>query len=144
MNKQLALKISSIVLLLAGIMDIWRGFVHTFQVKYAIINGAGIEPNSDNLVLMGAFGISNFLTGFIYILIVWKAKKIIPYVLLLIPVSYCIGRLGLQYSNVLIDPNKFKGQYIMSVYLGICVITVIFYFFITIINKQKDKDSYVE
>jgi hypothetical protein len=93
---------------------------------------------------MGAFGISNFLTGFIYILIVWKAKKIIPYVLLLIPVSYCIGRLGLQYSNVLIDPNKFKGQYIMSVYLGICVITVIFYFFITIINKQKDKDSYVE
>ena len=140
MNKRLALKISSIVLLLAGIMDIWRGFVHTFQVKYATINGAGIEPNSDNLVLMGAFGISNFLTGFLYLLIVWKVKKIVPYVLLLIPVSYCMGSLGLKYSNVLIDPNKFKGQYIMSVYLGICVITVIFYFLIAIVNNQKDKD----
>jgi hypothetical protein len=140
MNKRLALKISSIALLLAGIMDIWRGFVHTFQVKYATINGAGIEPNSDNLVLMGAFGISNFLTGFLYLLIVWKVKKIVPYVLLLIPVSYCMGSLGLKYSNVLIDPNKFKGQYIMSVYLGICVITVIFYFLIAIVNNQKDKD----
>ena len=139
MNKQLAVKISSIVLLLAGVMDIWRGFIHTFQVKYAAINVAGIEPNSDNLILMGAFGISNFLTGFLYLLIVWKVKKIVPYVLLLIPVSYCLGSLGLQYSNVLIDPNKFKGQYIMSVYLGIGVLTVIFYFLIATANKQKDK-----
>jgi len=68
-----------------------------------------------------------------------EGKKIVPYVLLLIPVSYCLGSLGLQYSNVLIDPNKFKGQYIMSVYLGICVLTVIFYFLIATANKQKDK-----
>lgn len=138
MTKQLALKISSIILLLAGIMDIWRGFIHTFQVKYATINGAGIEPNSDNLVLMGAFGISNFLSGLLYLIIVWKAKKIVPYVLLLIPASYCMGSFGLQYSNVFIDPNKFKGQYIMSVYLGICMLTVIFYFLVAIINEQND------
>ena len=65
MNKQAALKVSRVVLVLAGILDLIRGYAHTFNIRYAAEYVAGIEPIPDSLVLMGAFGISNFLTAFI-------------------------------------------------------------------------------
>lgn len=141
MNKQLALKISSIVLLLVGVMDILRGVLHTFRIKYAMLNGAKIEPVTESLVLMGAFGISNFLTGFLYLLIVWRAKKIVPYVLLIIPFSYFLGGIGLRYSNVVLPADKFRGQYIMHYYLSICLLVALFYFVVVIINKLRNENK---
>jgi hypothetical protein len=125
-KEKTALKISTIVLFLAGLMDIKRGFAHTFNVRYSAEHLAGIEPISDSLVLMGAFGISNFLTGFIYFLVIWKARPLAPYVLLLIPSSYFIGGMGMNYQNVEME-SAFVGRYIMAVYLSICVVTGLVY-----------------
>ncbi|MEO1654558.1 MAG: hypothetical protein AAFU64_13515 [Bacteroidota bacterium] len=128
LNKEFALKINLVVLALVGAMDLIRGFMHTYQVKYAAVNLAGIEPLSDSLVLMGAFGISNFLTGFIYFLIIWKAPKLAPYILLLIPISYFIGGLGFQgYQGVQME-SAFRGQYMMSKYLLACLVSALLYF----------------
>jgi hypothetical protein len=137
LNKKTALKLCSFVLLLLGVLDIIRGFTHTFRVRYAAEYLAKIEPTSDSLVLMSAFGISNFLTGFLYFLIVFKANKITPYVLTIIPISYMIGGIGMQYSNVVLE-SEFRGQHMMKVYLGICLLTAILYFTLSQIeNKHK-------
>ncbi len=136
-NEKLALKLCAIILLLAGVMDIIRGFTHTFRVRYAAEYLAGIETNSDNLVLMSAFGISNLLTGLLFFLILWEARNLAPYVLFIIPVSYSIGSIGMGYSNVTLE-SEFKGQYIMTVYLSICLIAAVFYFVVVAINKNKN------
>jgi len=127
MKKETALKVCTLILFLAGLMDIKRGFAHTFNVRYSAEHLAGIEPISDSLVLMSAFGMSNFLTGFIYFLVVWRAKQLAPYILLLIPLSYFIGGLGMTYQNVKME-SPFIGRYIMAVYLSICLITSLIYF----------------
>jgi hypothetical protein len=127
MTKETALKVCTIVLFLAGLMDIRRGFAHTFNVRYSAEYLAGIDPIPDSLVLMGAFGISNFLTGFIYFLVIWKAKELVPYILLIIPISYFIGGMGLQFQQVQPE-SQFIGRYIMAVYLSICFISGLLYF----------------
>lgn len=126
-HKEFTLKLNAIVLSLLALMDLFRGYMHTFNIKWASAHVAQIAPNPDSLFLMGAFGMSNFLTGFIYLIIVWKAKHIAPYVLLVIPVAYLLGLLGLQQQGVHME-SAFNGQYMMYVYLGICFITSIFYF----------------
>jgi hypothetical protein len=126
-NKRILLKINVIILFLAGVMDIIRGYAHTFNVRFSAENRAGIEPLADSLYLMGAFGISNILTGLLYFLVIWKAKKLIPFVLLIIPISYLLGGLGIAYQNV--QPEApFVGQHIMAVYLTICLIASSLYF----------------
>ena len=131
-SKEIALKINAVVLFLAGSMDMIRGYMHTYQVRHAAENFAKIELISDSLVLMSAFGISNFLTGFIYFLVLWKAKKLAPYVLLLIPISYFIGGMGMRLSNVQLE-SEFKGQYMMTYYLTICLVAALLYF----LSKKK-------
>jgi hypothetical protein len=117
-------------------MDIRRGIAHTFNVRYSAEYLAGIEPISDSLVLMGAFGISNFLTGFIYFLVIWKAKHLVPYVLLLIPFSYFIGGMGKNFQNVDME-SAFVGRYIMAVYLSICMVTGLIYLLARIKTKRN-------
>lgn len=135
-KKALILKINIYVLFLASMMDIIRGFMHTYRVRYAAENIAKIEPISDSLVLMGAFGISNFLTAFIYWLILLKAKHLSPYVLLLIPVSYFIGGMGIKYANVQMEA-EFNGQYMMSFYLSICLFTSSLYFMGSLLSRKN-------
>jgi hypothetical protein len=135
-NEKTVLKISTMALFLAALMDIRRGFAHTFDARYSAENLAGIEPLSDSLVLMGAFGISNFLTGFIYFLLIWKARPLVPYVLLLIPFSYFIGGMGMNYQNVEME-SAFVGRYIMAVYLSICIVTGLIYLLSRIKTKRN-------
>lgn len=126
--KEKLLNICSVILLLAGLVDFMRGVAHTFQVRYSAENLAQIQPTSDSLVLMGSFGISNFLTSFIYLLIVAKAKKLAPYVLLFIPLSYLLGGYGVfHYQHVPME-SAFVGQYMMQYYLSICLVTSLIYF----------------
>lgn len=127
LNRETALSINTIVLILAGLMDIRRGIAHTFQVKYSAEHLAGIELIPDSLMLMGAFGVSNFLTGFIFLLIGWKAKHLSPYILLLIPVSYFIGGMGIASQRIQPD-GEFIGRYMLVVYMSICLIAVTLYF----------------
>jgi uncharacterized membrane protein len=126
-KKETAAKICTIILIMAGLTDLIRGFAHTFNVRYSAQHLAGIEPISDSLVLMSAFGMSNFLTAFIYFLIVWKARPLAPFILILIPLSYFIGGLGMKFQNVQLE-SQFQGQYMMSFYLGICFISGLLFF----------------
>jgi len=75
-------------------------------------------------VLLSAFGISNWLTGMLFILIALKAKALADAALLLILVAYAVGWLGMQYAGV--SPNAdFYGRYFMFVYFGVCVLGLV-------------------
>lgn len=136
-KKKIALKINTRVLGALAILDLIRGYMHTFNINWASANIAKIDPIPDSLMLMGSFGISNFLTGFIYLLIIWKAKQLAPYILLLIPFSYVLGIIGLKIQNVQMEA-EFNGQYMMHVYLILCALTGVYYFVASNLNKDEN------
>lgn len=127
LSKSLALKINTFVLGVIAIIDIIRGYMHTYNINYAAANIAKIDPNPDAMYLLGVFGMSNFLTAFIYLIIVWKAKHITPYILLIIPIAYLAGIIGLRTQDVLMQ-SEFNGQYIMFGYFTLCLLTSLLYF----------------
>jgi hypothetical protein len=137
-NKKTALKVSTILLFSISLLDIVRGFMHTFNINWAAENIAEIEALPDSMILMGSFGMSNFLTGFIYLLILWKAKNLTPYILALIPIAYGLGIIGLKLQGVAMDA-EFNGKYMMFVYLGVCTLTSIYYFLSS--KKAAPKDT---
>lgn len=129
-------KLPGIVLLIFGFVDLLRGFLHTFAVVIASSTFAHLDlstKRNDQLTLLGAFGISNILTGMLYILISRKAKELSPYVLAIIPVSYILGVIGLRISGITSD-SDFLGKYFMIIYLGISILTSTYYF---IKNRKK-------
>jgi len=114
------------VLLILGLVDLVRGILHTFFVVWAAKTFAKLDlsvARQDQLTLLGAFGISNLLTGLIYILISRKAKSLSTYVLLMIPCAYALGKVGLKTSGVTAHA-AFFGKYFMFGYLGVCLVTV--------------------
>lgn len=125
-KKELAIKINTVILLCLGLLDLLRGFMHTFNINWASTNIAKIDPHPDALMLMGSFGISNFLTGFIYLFIVWKAKEISSFILFLIPAAYFVGVVGMKLSGISMQ-SEFNGQYMMYVYMAICVLSSLYY-----------------
>ena len=60
-------KIISTVTIILGSIDIIRGFMHTLLINFAATNIAGLDLSTsqagDLLQLMGAFGISNYISG---------------------------------------------------------------------------------
>ncbi|OBH07495.1 hypothetical protein A5696_22755 [Mycobacterium sp. E2699] len=113
------------VLFFLGILDVVRGFMHTFLLRWSAVHIAGFNPLTtppDQYFLLGAFGVSNFLTGFLYFLVSRRAKKLSPYVLLIIPLAYLLGMIGIAVSGVHMQA-AFEGKYFMMAYLAICVVT---------------------
>ena len=110
-----------------GVVDLVRGFLHTFLVKHSAVAIAGMnlaESGQDQLMLLGAFGISNFLTGAIFLAVAWKAKDLAPTVLILIPLAYLLGILAFKLNDI--SPQAaFPGRYFMLGYLAVCVITFV-------------------
>ena len=105
-------------LLALGCVDLVRGFMHTVMLEYAAANIAGVS-GGDAVFLLRAFGLSNYLTGALFILIALKAKELAPYVLVLIPVSYAFG---LLVSPSVDQTAQFNGKYFMLVYFVVCVV----------------------
>jgi hypothetical protein len=136
MMKNTALRINGIVLFLLGLLDLNRGIAHTFRIHHAAVNLAQIDPHPDALVLMAAFGMSNFLTGSLFILIALKARHLAPVVLLLIPAAYALGGLGMHTSGVTLQ-SAFVGQHMMRVYLAVSLLTALFHFISTILDRRK-------
>ncbi len=117
----------STVLFFLAILDVIRGFMHTFLLRWSAVHVAGFEPVTtppDQFFLLGVFGISNFLTGFLFFLISRRAREISPYVLIIIPLTYLLGIAGIKIAGVHMQA-AFGGQYFMFVYLALCVITFI-------------------
>ncbi len=122
-------RLPSIVLFSLGIIDILRGFMHTFNINWAANNIARLNLSfaaQDQLFLLAVFGISNYLTGFLFILISKKAEKLSPYVLVLIPATYLLGIIAINVVGIH-KVSNFNGKYFMLAYLGICTITFIIF-----------------
>lgn len=119
----------STVLFFIGVLDVIRGFMHTFLLTWSATNVAKLDMttgSSDQVFLLGVFGISNFLTGFIYFLVSRKAREISPYVLIMIPLTYLLGLVGI-WSGGVHGQAAFEGKYFMLAYFGVCVITFIMF-----------------
>ncbi len=117
----------STVLFFLGILDLIRGFMHTFLLRWSAVHVAGFDPAAtppDQFFLLGVFGISNVLTGFLYFLISRRGREITPYVLIIIPITYLLGIAGIKIAGVQMQA-AFGGQYFMFAYLALCVITFI-------------------
>jgi hypothetical protein len=113
------------VLFFLGILDIFRGLMHTFLLRWSAVHIAGFNPVTtppDQFFLLGAFGISNFPTGFLYFLISRRARPLSPYVLIIIPFTYLLGMIGIGVSGVHMQA-AFGGRYVMLAYFAICVVT---------------------
>ena len=77
-----------------GCIDLLRGFMHTFLLEYAALNIFVIDLSGgvDNqMFLLGIFGISNYLTGIMFILIGLTARHLVPIMLPVIPITYYGG-----------------------------------------------------
>ena len=132
-TKEKALKISIITLSVIAGVDLVRGFMHTFNIWWASENIAHMSQTADTMFLMNSFGITNWLTGFIYILVVIKAKDLAPYILLLVPSTYILGIISNHMIGVVAmqSTTEWNGQYIMYVYLFTMALVGINYFFAT-------------
>jgi uncharacterized membrane protein YphA (DoxX/SURF4 family) len=124
-----------IILLCLGALDLVRGFMHTVLIKYAAANIAGLNLNcaaDDQMFLLGVFGISNYVTGAIFIAIPVKARQIAALTLGLNLAGYSILR-----SNMT-PQAPFQGGPMMMVYLTICVIIVAARLVITRMKKKAN------
>ncbi|PKM64510.1 MAG: hypothetical protein CVU96_02485 [Firmicutes bacterium HGW-Firmicutes-20] len=116
------------VLLFVGIFDVIRGFMHTFNISWAVDVFAKLDlsvAKDAQLFLLAAFGISNYLTGFIFILISRKAKHLSVYMLSFILAAYALGVVAMRVVGLTKGDNAFRGMYIMMGYLLICLLTLV-------------------
>ncbi|MFC1996017.1 hypothetical protein ACFLXI_00230 [Chloroflexota bacterium] len=97
-------KFVSVVAIALGCLDLLRGFMHTILLEYAAKNIAGFDLSTslagDKLQMMGAFGISNYITGVMLILLGWKARQLALAMLGVIPTAYLIGTVGIKINVV--------------------------------------------
>ncbi|MEE9599699.1 MAG: hypothetical protein V3V66_04480, partial [Anaerolineales bacterium] len=91
-------RIISLVSIILGSIDIFRGILHTLLMEFAASNIAGLDlstAQAGNLLqLMGAFGISNYISGISLILVGWKARELALILLGVILAAYLIGGLA--------------------------------------------------
>lgn len=121
----------SIVVIVLGCVDLFRGFMHTVNLGYASQHIAGLDLSGatafDQLQLMAVFGMSNFVSGAALILIGRNSRKISLAMLGLIPASYLIGMASLKYYGAAYAPSQanWGGMTFMMVYLSICVLSFV-------------------
>jgi len=133
----------SAVAIALGCLDLIRGFMHTILLEYAALNIAGLDLSTslagDLLQLMGTFGISNYLTGIMLILIGWKARPLALAMLGIIPVAYIIGIFGIRINSAGNAPSQaaWGGATPMLVYLVISSVSFIAGVGITLHRKKK-------
>jgi hypothetical protein len=119
----------SIVAIGLGTLDLIRGFMHTIRLEHAAANLAGLDLSStvavDLLRLMGAFGISNYITGLMLILLGWKARSLALAMLAAIPIAYFVGAVGIRFNTAAYPASQadWKGESMMAVYLVVCIVT---------------------
>lgn len=114
----------AMVLCVLGAIDLLRGFLHTFRIEWAVKTFARLDLSAareDQLTLLGVFGISNFLTGAIYLLIGFRAPALAAIVLLLIPCAYALGVAGLRAAGVR-RRSALLGRYFLLVYLAVAAL----------------------
>ncbi len=124
-------KFVSVVAFTLGCFDLIRGFLHTAMLLYSSVHFAGLDLStpqaSDLLRLLGAFGVSNYITGAMLILVALKARELALIMLAIIPMSYFIGMLSIRLSSVdfIKTHAKWDGLPFMLAYNIICLVVFI-------------------
>lgn len=123
------LKLAPKVQIVLGSMDLIRGVMHTLLITFAASNIAGFDfsdPNiADLLILMIAFGISNISTGLLHVTIAHKVPKYADFALIMVPIMYILGIIVNRSMGIVAD-SQLNGQYMMYVYLAVCIVTFIY------------------
>lgn len=120
-----------IILIFLGCIDLVRGFMHTVMLEYAAINIAGLDLTTttatEQLRLLGTFGISNWVTGILFILIGLKAKQISIHVMGIIPLAYGLSMLaiGMNLSNYARTQAEWGGMNMLVPYLILAAMTFV-------------------
>jgi hypothetical protein len=138
-------KFVSIVAIGLGCLDLMRGFMHTILLDFAATNIAGFDLSTslagDLLQMMDAFGISNYLTGAMLILLGWKARPLALIMLGFIPAAYAIGIAGIKVNSAAYAPSQaaWGGTTFMLVYMAICIVTFVAGVSTTLYRKKKEE-----
>jgi len=133
-------KFAWILMVGLGCIDLLRGFMHTFLLEHAALNIFVIDLSGgvDNQIfLLGIFGISNYLTGIVFILIGLTARHLVPIMLPVIPITYYGG--AALISNVANPTAQLGGNPYMLVYFAVCIAASLAILIIKIKNRMKNK-----
>ena len=121
----------SVVTILLGSYDLVRGFMHTILLNYSATHIAVLDLTgstaSDQLRLLGAFGISNFETGIMLILMGIFARGLAMIMLAVIPIIALAGSFAIRFNSAGYLPSQAQwgGLEPMLIYLTICTLTFI-------------------
>lgn len=112
-----------------GIYDLLRGFMHTVMLDYSASHIAGLTLNTpqavDLLKLLGAFGVSNYITGVMLILLAVWARPLALAMMGVIPAAYGLGYFTIRCHLVGLSPStaKWGGFDPLLLDLAICLLT---------------------
>ena len=135
-------KFAWIIMVGLGCLDLLRGFMHTFILEYAALNIFVVDLTGgvDNqMFLLGIFGISNYLTGILYILIGLSARHLVPIMLPVIPITYFGGYALI--SKVANPTAQLGGNSFMMIYFAVCIATFAAILVINIRDRMKNKEA---
>jgi len=116
-------KFAWIVMFGLGCMDLIRGIIHTVFLQHAAMNIFVIDMSGgvgNQMLLLGTFGISNYLTGALFILISLYARHLVPLVLPIIPLAYFTGSFFINLNLVAEPTGALGGIPMMLVYMIVC------------------------
>jgi len=133
-------KFAWILMIGLGCVDLIRGFIHTFMLEFAALNIFEIDLSGgvDNqMFLLGIFGISNYLTGIMLILIGLKARPLVPIMLPVIPIIYFGG--AALISRTTTPTAQLGGGPYMLIYFALCIAASIAILVIKIKNRRAKK-----
>ena len=125
-------KIISIIAIALGGLDLIRGFMHTILIRFAATNIAGLDLSTaqagDLLVLMGSFGISNYISGLALILMGWKSRELAWIMMGVIPAAYLVGGLAIRFysADIAVSQSAWGGKPMMMAYMAICILTFLY------------------
>ena len=135
-TKEKALKISVAVLGLVAIYDLIRGYMHTLNIWYASEHIAHMSQTADTMWLMTYQGALQLMSGLVYLLIVWKAKELAPYILMINAFANLYHLFSVSVNGVLeMQTSAWNGQYYMYVYVSVLFLTGLSY----VIAKQRER-----
>lgn len=134
-TKEKALKIAVIVLALIGGFDLIRAYMHTLNIWHASGEIAKMSQTADTMWLMNYQGSLQLMSGLVYLLIVWKAKELAPYVLIVNAIANLYHLVTVRINGVLeMQTSAWNGQYFMYVYCAVIFIVGLNYLFV---KKRK-------
>ena len=130
-------KFAWILLIGLGCLDLFRGFVHTVLLEHAAYNIFVIDTTGgieNQIFLLGFFGITNYFTGIMLILIGISARHLVPIILPVLPFTYIAGSALVR--NVASPTAELGGLTFMTIYLATCIVAFILIVFINIQKKM--------